>query len=318
MHGCVIMQDAGTHDLSAHPVHQLQSCHGHTEGTAGMTGALLALTTGQQQHQAPIVNLRDVNPYVNAAFSDWRSRHGLIAAPSRQLMPAGTCAPGGSNQRTALAGTSSFGMSGVNAHALVSAQAQLAMDSVPRTPLEWDRSSYWPHPLPHPLLHVATVQPRESRRRMMDCAVDLSAAALAWLYDHQVQGRVLLAGAAMFELASAAVAAGSGTDSRVKHSQARHTVQSLAIPSPCILPADGSPALVRCTVDTASGALEVMGPDRTKHMLGLAGLVVAARIGAPSPPHHRTGSLRLLPSLALPASIDQLAVVAVEAQRHAG
>ena len=186
MHGCVIMQDAGTHDLSAHPVHQLQSCHGHTEGTAGMTGALLALTTGQQQHQAPIVSLRDVNPYVNAAFSDWRSRHGLIAAPSRQLMPAGTCAPSGSNQRTALAGTSSFGMSGVNAHALVSAQAQLAMDSVPRTPLEWDRSSHWPHPLPHPLLRAGSAQ----GYIMYELA--LGSAGLAYVWEHQVCQKEIL------------------------------------------------------------------------------------------------------------------------------
>ena len=65
----------------------VQACYGHTEGTAGITGALLAITALRQSAAAPIVNLRSVNPYVTAALSDWRSLKGLDAHAPRQLAP---------------------------------------------------------------------------------------------------------------------------------------------------------------------------------------------------------------------------------------
>lgn len=64
-----------------------QACYGHTEGTAGITGALLAITALQQAAAAPIVNLRSVNPYVTAALSDWRSLRKIAAHAPRQLAP---------------------------------------------------------------------------------------------------------------------------------------------------------------------------------------------------------------------------------------
>jgi hypothetical protein len=64
-----------------------QACYGHTEGTAGITGALLAITALRQSAAAPIVNLRSVNPYVTAALSDWGSLKGLDAHAPRQLAP---------------------------------------------------------------------------------------------------------------------------------------------------------------------------------------------------------------------------------------
>ncbi len=64
-----------------------QACYGHTEGTAGITGALLAITALQQVAAAPIVNLRSVNPYVTAALSDWRSLRKIAAHTPRQLAP---------------------------------------------------------------------------------------------------------------------------------------------------------------------------------------------------------------------------------------
>ncbi len=65
-----------------------QACYGHTEGTAGITGALLAITALRRSAAAPIVNLRSVNPYVTAALSDWRSLKSLHAHAPRQLAPA--------------------------------------------------------------------------------------------------------------------------------------------------------------------------------------------------------------------------------------
>lgn len=63
-----------------------------------------------QQAAAPVLHLRDMNPFVGTTFGDWPRRHGLLASIPRQLAPAPLHQP--------LAGTSAFGMSGVNAHAI--------------------------------------------------------------------------------------------------------------------------------------------------------------------------------------------------------
>ena len=63
---------------------RMQACYGHTEGTAGITGLLLAASALQEGASVPIVNLRDINPYVGAAIGDMKhmSAHG-----PRQLAP---------------------------------------------------------------------------------------------------------------------------------------------------------------------------------------------------------------------------------------
>ena len=85
---------------------------------AGLTGLLLAAGSQQARAAAPIRHLRNVNPYVAAALSDWRRRCGLTAALPLQLAPRIAGGPAGED---ILAATSSFGMSGVNAHAMVAA-----------------------------------------------------------------------------------------------------------------------------------------------------------------------------------------------------
>ena len=60
----------------------LQACYGHTEGAAGTTGLLLAMQSVTQRSAASIMCLRDVNPYVSAAVSEWAKRTG-----QGQLLP---------------------------------------------------------------------------------------------------------------------------------------------------------------------------------------------------------------------------------------
>ena len=62
----------------------LQACYGHTEGTAGITGLLLAASTLQQAASVPIVSLRDLNTYVAAAIGDMKH---MAAHGPRQLAP---------------------------------------------------------------------------------------------------------------------------------------------------------------------------------------------------------------------------------------
>ena len=63
---------------------------------------------------APTKHLRTVNPHVGAALRDWGKQQGMKAFLPRQLATAASVLP------PLMAGTSSMGMSGVNAHLLVS------------------------------------------------------------------------------------------------------------------------------------------------------------------------------------------------------
>jgi acyl transferase domain-containing protein len=94
-----------------------KSCCGHTEGAAGLTGLLLAASMASQQAAPAIMHLRSMNPYVQTALSDWAARGGGRALHLPRQYAAGA-AP---SPQPGAAGTSSFGMSGVNAHMLVEA-----------------------------------------------------------------------------------------------------------------------------------------------------------------------------------------------------
>lgn len=98
-----------------------KSCFGHTEGAAGITGLLATL--GPLCHAAipAIMHLHNSNPYVTTALSDWKRQGGVGPAVLRQPGPAVASAT------KAFAGTSSFGMSGVNAHAILAAPCDLAL-----------------------------------------------------------------------------------------------------------------------------------------------------------------------------------------------
>jgi acyl transferase domain-containing protein len=90
----------------------IKACYGHTEGAAGVTGALLGMVAEREQCQAAIVNLRGINPYVEAAALDW-SKHRIAACMPRQSGAISSWQP------QQMAATSSFGMSGTNAQALM-------------------------------------------------------------------------------------------------------------------------------------------------------------------------------------------------------
>jgi acyl transferase domain-containing protein len=79
---------------------------------------LLAASALREHSTAPVKHLQSINPYVAAAISDWRRLCGLTAAIPLQPAP-GVFSGADALQHGSLAGTSSFGMSGVNAHALV-------------------------------------------------------------------------------------------------------------------------------------------------------------------------------------------------------
>ena len=99
----------------------VKSCFGHTEGAAGLTGLLLATAAAGHQATPAVMHLRNTNPYVQAALGQWQASARRRVQLPRQL--AACTSPG-------FAGTSSFGMSGVNAHAIVEMQSDTSQPYV--------------------------------------------------------------------------------------------------------------------------------------------------------------------------------------------
>ena len=62
-----------------------KACYGHTEGTAGLHGALLAVHVLQHCTAPPVQHNRELNPYVAAALKDWHSSSNITCCINRVL-----------------------------------------------------------------------------------------------------------------------------------------------------------------------------------------------------------------------------------------
>jgi acyl transferase domain-containing protein len=80
---------------------------------------------------AGVVNCRTLNPHISAALGDWRGRCGLEAAVARGA-GAKPCQASLREAADSLAGSSSFGMSGVNAHVLLGLEDSQTLQLEPR------------------------------------------------------------------------------------------------------------------------------------------------------------------------------------------
>lgn len=107
---------------------------------AGLTGLLLAASCLREHQHPPIKHLQNVNLYVEAALTDWQRSSSMTASLPRQA-----AASSSSQQNMHHAGTSSFGMSGVNAHALVSVSTDVspAVSETLQVRLDLRSSSDW-------------------------------------------------------------------------------------------------------------------------------------------------------------------------------
>ena len=248
-----------------------KSCYGHTEGAAGLTGMLLALGAQQQQMAAPIVGLREVNPYVASAVEDWRSRHGMAAALPRQPAPM----PGSpaSSASAAVAGTSSFGMSGVNAHMLLSPAPAGDAPLEPAaavTALPWQRQRYWPAPAPHPLrLHVSLALAAAGLGgSTAQYSASFVGARSAFLRDHCISGRLLVPATCFFELLLAAAA--TQREDSLQRQLLPPGLAGVAIQAPKIMQPLAAEAeagdTVLCTVHLTSGIADVASADGITHV----------------------------------------------------
>lgn len=222
------------------------------------------------------MHLRDVNPYVDTSFADWSKTHKLsVHAPRGTApLPASSSSNGGF---IPLVGTSSFGMSGVNAHALFEAEVAGVTDSIqlPKVYGKLERQRQWL--LPHALF-MAGVVAAKARAATMLCtfAVDLHLPALNSLLDHQVGGKAILPAAGMFEACSAAAKVLLSTASI----GGSIILDSLAIAEAVPLaPSAGPSTLLLCEIDATAGTVLLVGSNkqRSRHCAGV--LLHAPHIG---------------------------------------
>ncbi len=57
----------------------VKACYGHTEGAAGLQGGLCSILSLQMAAIPPIMHLRNINPYVSAAITEWKASSNLQA-----------------------------------------------------------------------------------------------------------------------------------------------------------------------------------------------------------------------------------------------
>ena len=186
---------------------------------AGLTGLLMAMAALSNEAAPPIASLRSVNPYVGSTLAEWGGS-GLHAAVPRQLAPSSALLPGlcvgmSLPHRASLlqsdvllakplwhlsiqhvhsaehcpiadmimgyAGTSSFGLSGINCHSVLAKNSTDLPDKQGHAVLPWLHMRCWAVPQCNLLLAAATV----SQPGTAAFACDLGAAHMAFLHDHQ-------------------------------------------------------------------------------------------------------------------------------------
>jgi len=151
-------------------------------------------------------------------------------------------------------GTSSFSMSGVNAHAVLKCPPD-NMTAAPPMLLLWRRKAFgmpWPVSSGHPLLYTAADVQHGSAQGLARFTMQLSRPCVAFLRDHKVHSTALLPAAAMCEAAAAAAIALLASTRR------RVVVLAATIAAPLRLPTAsvgeaGSPAEAHLDVDARAG-----------------------------------------------------------------
>ena len=268
----------------------VKATYGHTEGAAGVKGLLAALASLRDRLTPPVTGLRGLNPYVGAAVGEWSGGSGGGAALPR----APGAAPGLGSATPVAVGTSSFGMSGVNAHALlVPADKPDHAPSTLSPPLPWRRGRHWHGPHLHRLAHPDGAAP-------LTFTAPLDAPpGLAFLRDHVVRGRVLLPAAAMVEAGAAVcgqLLAGAAAAAVAPMSAA---LTGAAFLSPVVLGRPGDPASFKLVVDPDSGSLTIGTVSG-----GVAARASLAAVAAAEPPFGTDAPrapLRLLGALRRPS-----------------
>ncbi len=264
---------------SGHQIDQIvlmasKSWVGHSEPASGVTSIAHAMASLGQALTLPMTHLRSLNPYVASPLASSMDRR--MTVPRQQ---------GPSHQqpnRSGAAGVSSFAFQGTNAHLLLQPPPAGQHQPLPsglcgsssgnQPTLIWSRKRAWVAPRSHPLLMSAHFSPASPGQVVMECWVS-SVAALAYLQDHRVAGRVLMPGAAFFIAAAAAgqslllegsrassnspAPAGMQADSSQLPAQ---LLTAATIQAPCVLPTHSTsahPLVMTTTADKQTGQVAI-------------------------------------------------------------
>ena len=234
-----IMKGYGAENIRPKYIVASKALVGHTEGSAGLAGGILALSYLQGMSVAPITHLITLNPHISKLFKD-DMRNGNN---SSQSFPRQLC--GSVVSDTRFASTSSFGMSGVNAHAIFSCPAAIGEPPNSRR-IPFEKDQYW-----LPAIH------RTLTRKVISTSsgvvvFQISLAKAPDLYQHAVGGQPIFPGTGFLDVCSSCFDLAGLQDNKQ-----RKTTISAVITSPILLSAMGDSA-IQCSLSLEQGSLSIL------------------------------------------------------------
>lgn len=231
---------------------------GHSEPVSGTVGLGHAAAMLANSTTSAVMHLRSFNPMLIGLIQAHRAAGHACPYIGRQdgtgLLGA---AAGGARQATS--GVSAFAFQGTNAHAVLVKGSGLPTGP-PQLDGQWQRQRAWFALQPHPLVSRQTAALLAAQFQ-----VRVQGAALSYLWDHIVQHRPLLPGAAMFEAAYAAGALLQGSSSTTTRPAAALALTTVSIPSPLVLSGASSLSSTAFTaaVDLHSGRVALQSSTAT-------------------------------------------------------
>lgn len=172
-----------------------KSFYGHTEGAAGLSGMLTSVVGGNHSGLPPIRHLRAVNRYVSASLKALavKRENSIFTMPRQE-----TSLLSKSNE---ISGTSSFGMSGTNAHAILSREAQIEQN----VQLPWSRRRSFPDSKYYLMAFRGKASLGIHSRVVVSCPLDLPQLSILW--SNHVNDAPCLCTSTLLEVGSVSILA---------------------------------------------------------------------------------------------------------------
>jgi acyl transferase domain-containing protein len=218
---------------------------GHLEAGAGIANLIAAVLAIHHREAPGIVNLERLNPYMNL--------EGFAV-----LFPKEPTRLEGSEDGRLLAGLSSFGFGGTNAHAILEGSSGYSMSELASTKGLFEREAFpWRTPS-HPMIQLRVGEDKSGKDAMgYGCRMGGRLGRL--LEDHVVKGQVVVPGAAIVELACASfLERGLGASDK---EAGRVILSDLVLYEPILLSmgngSSGSNTTLRCVI-SSGGSFEVL------------------------------------------------------------